>query len=151
MPKDRRARLAIALLAAGAFACRLDIGRSSNPIVEILSPPSSADITVGHRLEVQHGAANAVGIVPVELEVDGQIVGIQNSRVPEGQRSLIGILRWTPTIGTPVGHAPFRRPTVTVRRPPPPDPNQKGPFRGRWKGPFCRTAKPVPLALRISS
>jgi len=84
VPKDRRARLAIGLLAAGVFACSLDIGRPSNPIVEILSPPRSADIAVAHQLEVQHRAANGVGVVRVELEVDGQIVGIQNSPVPEG-------------------------------------------------------------------
>ncbi len=96
MPKDRRALLAIALLAAGIFACSLDIGRPSNPIVEILSPPTSADITVGHQLEVQHRAANAVGVVRVELEVDGQIVGAENSPVPGGQPSLMGILPWQP-------------------------------------------------------
>ena len=84
MPKDRSARLAIALLAAGVFACSLDIGRPSNPIVESLSPPGSADIALGHRLEVQHRAANAVGVVRVELEVDGQILGAQNSPLPEG-------------------------------------------------------------------
>jgi hypothetical protein len=150
VPKVRRARLAIALLAAGVFSCSLDIGRPSNPIVEILSPRRSADIALGHQRELQHRAANGVGVVRVELEVDGQIVGAQNSPLPEGQLSLISILRWTPTIGTPVGHNPFRGPTVTVRRPPPRAPNEKGPFRGGWKGPFCRTAKPIPLALRIS-
>jgi hypothetical protein len=84
VPKDRRALLAIALLAAGVFSCSLDIGRPSNPIVEILSPRRSADITVGPQLEVQHRAANGVGVVRVELEVHGQIVGAQNSPVPEG-------------------------------------------------------------------
>ncbi|HUV88008.1 MAG TPA: Ig-like domain-containing protein, partial [Anaerolineae bacterium] len=100
MPNRRKMLSAIvALLALGMLACSMDIGGEapSKPTVEIVSPASGARVPVGQELEVQYRATDAVAVVRVELEMGRQIVDLQNSPTAEGQPSLSGILRWTPS------------------------------------------------------
>ncbi|HUV90575.1 MAG TPA: Ig-like domain-containing protein, partial [Anaerolineae bacterium] len=100
MPNRRKMLSAIvALLALGMLACSMDIGGEgpSKPTVEIVSPASGARVAVGQELEVEYRATDAVAVVRVELEVERQIVELQSSPTAEGQPSLTGILRWTPT------------------------------------------------------
>jgi Tol biopolymer transport system component len=89
----------VALLALGMLACSVDLGGEgpSKPTVEIVSPGSGARVAVGRELEVQYRATDAAAVVRVELEVGRQIVDLQNSPTTEGQPSLSGILRWTPS------------------------------------------------------
>jgi Tol biopolymer transport system component len=89
----------VVLLAVGIVACTMDIGGegSSKPTVEILSPASGSRVALGQELEVQYRATDSIAVVRVELEVERQIVDLQNSPTAEGQPSLSGILRWTPT------------------------------------------------------
>jgi Tol biopolymer transport system component len=77
----------------------MDIGGEgpSKPTVEIVSPMSGSRVAVGQELEVHYRATDSVAVVRVELEVERQIVDLQNSPTDDGQPSLTGILRWTPT------------------------------------------------------
>jgi hypothetical protein len=105
MSKYRRTLLAIAmLLAVGVLACTIDIGAggASKPTVEILSPPSGSRVELGEDVEVQYRATDALAVVRAELEADGRIVAVDRSPAAEGQPSMTGILRWTPT--TPGTH-----------------------------------------------
>jgi Tol biopolymer transport system component len=100
MSDSRKTLLGIALLlTAGILACSMDIGGEgpSKPTVEIVSPASGTRVALGQELEVQYRATDAVAVVRVELEVGRQIVDLQSSPTAEGQPSLTGILRWTPT------------------------------------------------------
>jgi len=96
----RRIMLALGLLlAVGMLACSIDMGAGGavNPTVEILSPPSGSRVAPGEDLEVQYRATDAVAIVRVELEVNGQIVDVEISPAADGELSISGTLRWTPT------------------------------------------------------
>ena len=100
MSDSRKTLLGIALLlTVGILACGVDMGGEgpSKPTVEIVSPASGARVAVGQELEVQYRATDAVAVVRVELEMGRQIVDLQNSPTAEGQPSLSGILRWTPS------------------------------------------------------
>ncbi|HEM60967.1 MAG TPA: hypothetical protein ENO24_01650, partial [Chloroflexi bacterium] len=93
----------IGLLVLGILACNLDTGGQvpSGPSVEIVSPPDGSRVDLGQEVEVQYRATDAVAIVRVELEVGRQIVDTQESPTRDGQPSLSGLLRWTPsTAGT---------------------------------------------------
>ncbi len=91
------------LLAVGVLACTIDLGAgASKPIVEIISPPSGSRVELGEEVEVQCRAVDEVAVVRVELEADGRIVAVDRSPAADGQPSLTGILRWTPT--TPGTH-----------------------------------------------
>ena len=100
MSDSRKTLLGIALLlAVGILACGVDMGGEgpAKPTVEILSPASGSRVALGEDLEVQYRATDSVAVVRVELEVERQIVELQSSPTAEGQPSLSGILRWTPT------------------------------------------------------
>lgn len=100
MSDSRKMLLAIALLLAmGMLACGVDVGGEgpAKPTVEILGPPSGSQVELGEEVEVQYRAVDAVAVMRVELEADGRIVDLQSSPTAEGQPSLTGILRWTPT------------------------------------------------------
>lgn len=88
-----------ALLGASVLACSIEMGGAGphKPSVEILSPPSGSRVALGEQVEVEYRAIDAVAVVRVELEVGQQIVDLQRSPTAEGQASLNGILRWTPT------------------------------------------------------
>jgi TolB protein len=62
-----------------------------------MSPPSGSRVSAGEEVEVLYTATDAVAVVRVELEVEGQTVDVQTSPTSEGQSSLTGILRWTPS------------------------------------------------------
>jgi len=89
----------VLLLTVGILACGVDMGGEgpAKPTVEILSPASGSRVALGQEVEVQYRATDAVAVVRVELEVERQIVDLQSSPTAEGQPSLSGILRWTPT------------------------------------------------------
>jgi hypothetical protein len=104
MSDYRRTLFALGLLlAAGVLACTMDLGAGANkPMVEIISPPSGSRVEPGEEVEVQYRAVDDVAVVRVELEADGRIVAVDRSPAADGQPSLTGILRWTPT--TPDTH-----------------------------------------------
>ena len=99
MSNYRKTLSAIALLLLGILACK----GPSKPTVEILAPVNGSRVQLGEHLDVEYRATDALAIVRVELEVDGQIVDFENSPEPEGQPSMSGLLRWTPS--TPGVHA----------------------------------------------
>ena len=80
------------LLVGGALAC---VGGPQKPSVEILSPPSGSNVALGEEILVEYRATDATAVVRVELEVDGAVVGAQNSPVPDGQPVMNGVLNWT--------------------------------------------------------
>lgn len=90
----RRILFVVALLLVGGILACME---PSKPSVEILSPPSGIQVAVREQVEVQYRANDEVAVVRVEMEVNGQIVDSQNSPTAEGQPSLTGLLRWTPT------------------------------------------------------
>jgi hypothetical protein len=92
----------VLLLTSSILACSMSIGGASKPTAEILTPPSGTQVALGEQVQVEYRASDAVAVVRVELEVGGQIVDSQNSPVREGQPSMTGVLRWTPT--TPGTH-----------------------------------------------
>lgn len=92
----------IVLLALGMLACSISTGGPTKPTAEILSPPSGSQVALGEEVEVEYRASDPVAVVRVELEADGEVVDAQNSPLAEGQPSMTGILRWTPT--TPGTH-----------------------------------------------
>lgn len=99
MSDHRRTLLPIALLLAlSVLACSIGAPtvESSKPTVEILSPPSGSRVSAGEEVEVLYSATDAIAVVRVELEVEGQMVDLQTSPTSKGQPSLTGILRWTP-------------------------------------------------------
>lgn len=94
MRKGRRVLVAVLLLlVGGALAC---VGGPQKPSVEILSPPSGSNVALGEEILVEYRATDATAVVRVELEVNGAVVGAQNSPVPDGQPVLNGVLNWTP-------------------------------------------------------
>jgi Tol biopolymer transport system component len=100
MSEHRRTLLPITLLLAlSLLACSIGAptAEPSQPTVEILSPPSGTRVSPGEEVEVLYNATDPVGVVRVELEVEGQMVDLQSSPTSKGQPSLNGILRWTPT------------------------------------------------------
>lgn len=95
------------LVSANLLACTVIediglIGGPTKPTVQILSPPSGSQVTLGLQVEVQFQASDAVGVVRVELEADGELVDSQRSPAAEGQPTMTGVLRWSPT--TPGTH-----------------------------------------------
>ena len=97
----RRITLAVGLLlAAGVLACTLDLGagEASKPVVEILGPPSGTQVVLGEEVEVLYRAVDEVAVARVELEADGRIVAVEKSYEAEGQSSMAGTLRWTPSV-----------------------------------------------------
>jgi hypothetical protein len=87
--------LTIALLLG--FSLSACGGAAAKPAVEILSPPSGTQVAVGEQVEVQYRATDATAVIRVDLEVDGKVVDSQQAPVAEGQPSMSGVLRWTPT------------------------------------------------------
>jgi hypothetical protein len=95
MSKHRAILLAIALLLAVSLsACG---GGPAKPAVEILAPPSGTQVAVGEQVELEYRATDANAVIRVDLEVDGKVVDSQSAPVAEGQPSMTGVLRWTPT------------------------------------------------------
>jgi hypothetical protein len=78
------------------------IGGPSRPTVEVLSPLSGSQVTVGQQVEVQFRASDSVGVVHVELVADGSLADSLRSQSAGGEPSMSGALRWTPT--TPGNH-----------------------------------------------
>ena len=76
---------------AGSVACGSEAQR---PSVEILSPPSGSQISLGQEVEVQYRASDAAAVIRVDLEVEGEVVDSQKSPVSEGQPTMNGVLRW---------------------------------------------------------
>jgi hypothetical protein len=94
MSNYRRILFIVVLLVVGVLACN---GGAAKPTVEILSPPSGTQVALGEQVEVEYRASDATAVIRVDLEVDGQVVDSQSAPVAEGQPSLSGMLRWTPT------------------------------------------------------
>jgi hypothetical protein len=87
--------IVVLLLVAGVLAsCG---GGAAKPTVEILSPPSGTQVALGEQLEVEYRASDATAVIRVDLEIDARVVDSQSAPVAEGQPSLSGMLRWTPT------------------------------------------------------
>lgn len=94
--------LLVAWFAAfGLLACdvtQIALAPSSPPTVSIGSPPHGAEFRTGQEILVQANATDNVGIVRVELWVDGVLV--TTAQPPATQKQFAAILRWTPTPGT---------------------------------------------------
>jgi hypothetical protein len=102
MSNNRRALLLSLLAGVSLLACTVleDMGLSggpSKPTVEILSPPSGTQVTLGQQVEVQYRASDEVGVVRVLLEADGAVVDSQRTPSGQGEPSMSGVLRWSPT------------------------------------------------------
>jgi hypothetical protein len=78
------------------------MGGPSKPTVEILSPLSGSQVTVGQQMEVRFQASDSVGVVHVELVADGSLADSLRSPSAGGEPSMSAALRWTPT--TPGNH-----------------------------------------------
>ena len=69
-------------------------GGSQKPSVEILSPPSGAQVALGEEVQVEYRASDATAVARVDLEVGGQVMDSQNSPVSDGQPTMTGVLTW---------------------------------------------------------
>jgi hypothetical protein len=98
--RDYRKRLILLLMLmlGGIMACSRIGDGGAKPVVEIVSPPSGSRVATGQELEVQFQATDTNAVTRVELQVEGEIVDTETSLSPDGQPSLIGFLRWTPTV-----------------------------------------------------
>ncbi|HEM62473.1 MAG TPA: hypothetical protein ENO24_09295 [Chloroflexi bacterium] len=97
----RRTMLVVMLLlGASALACvpGLEIGQSSKPVVEIISPLNGSEVGLGEEAVVLFRAEDEVGISRVELEANGEIVAVTRSARTEGEPSMRATLTWTPTV-----------------------------------------------------
>ncbi|MEW5718710.1 MAG: NBR1-Ig-like domain-containing protein, partial [Chloroflexota bacterium] len=81
----------LALLAACAAA--------SKPNVVIMSPPSGSQYFEGEDIAVQSSATDTVGVVRVELVVDGAVVRVDPSPTAQGQPNFTLIQTWKATTG----------------------------------------------------
>jgi hypothetical protein len=98
MKRYRKVLILVMVLIFGSIlACSPTGDGGAKPVVEILSPPSGSRVAAGDEVEVQFRATDEKAVVRVELEVEGEIVDTQTSPSAEGQPSLTGLLRWTPT------------------------------------------------------
>ena len=98
MKRYRKVLILVMVLIFGSIlACTPTGDGGAKPVVEVLSPPSGSRVAAGQEVEVQFRATDEKAVVRVELEVDGEVVDTQTSPSAEGQPSLTGLLRWTPT------------------------------------------------------
>ncbi len=87
----------------GVLACDLStftVGQTSKPKVTIQAPVSGAQFREGDQISVQSVSVDSIGIVRVELAVDGTIVRADAPPVPQGQTTFNLVQQWKATPGT---------------------------------------------------
>lgn len=93
--------IAVPLLALGLAALACQPGGGTKPTVTITAPPNNSQVAAGQTVEVMFHAEDAKAVLWVQLEVNGAVVAMQATPLPEGQTPFDGILRWTPSeVGT---------------------------------------------------
>ncbi len=96
----------IVFAALGTLACdvsslmSLVSGTPSKPQVIIQSPVANAQFKEGDTLTVQSTATDKVGIVRVELSVDGAVVRTDQPPIAQGQTSFSVVQAWKATAGS---------------------------------------------------
>jgi hypothetical protein len=96
-PRTRLVGLAlcIAALAIWLSAC----AAMGKPSVVIMSPPSGSQYYEGEDIAVQTSATDSVGVVRVELVVDGIVTRVDPSPTAQGQPNFTLIQTWKATTG----------------------------------------------------
>jgi hypothetical protein len=84
---------------AGTACSALNIAMASKPAVVIASPPSGSQFFEGDIVTVQSTATDSIGIVRVELVVDGATVTADSPPVAQGQPSFNVAQKWKATQG----------------------------------------------------
>ncbi len=95
----------ILLTCVGAFALFTFFSRSSStevavgskPIVSIKSPPPGTAVPINEDVLVQIAATDVVGVIRVELWVNGVLVAAETSPLAQGLSNFSPILKWKPT------------------------------------------------------
>lgn len=102
----RTLTLALFVGSLGLLACDVSTlvgnlsGSTSKPTVTIQSPANGSQFRDGEDVAIQSQARDAVGIVRVELSVDGAAVRTDQPPVPQGQVSFIVVQKWKATAGS---------------------------------------------------
>lgn len=87
----------------GVLACDLStfgVGQTSKPKITIQSPASGMQFREGDQISVQSLAVDSIGVVRVELAVDGAIVRADAPPIAQGQTSFSLVQQWKATAGT---------------------------------------------------
>lgn len=98
--------LVLIVASLGLLACDVSTlvssirGSSSKPTVAIQSPSNASQFRDGEDIAIQSQARDSVGIVRVELSVDGAAVRTDQPPVPQGQVSFTVVQKWKATAGT---------------------------------------------------
>jgi hypothetical protein len=98
--------VAVVLILAGTAIIACDVGSlttavvGSKPTVSIQSPVSGTIFREGDEVEVQSTAKDQVGIVRVELAVDGTAFRTDAPPVPQGQTFFSIVQKWPAVSGT---------------------------------------------------
>lgn len=108
MPSLKSFRPILLLVAASLVVLACDAstltslvpGGVARPTVAIQSPTTGATFKAGDEVQIQSTAADANGIVRVELSVDGQMVSTETPPIPQGQASFSVVQKWKATEGT---------------------------------------------------
>jgi hypothetical protein len=104
-----RVRLSKALLlwlvvaSLGILACDLStvgLAQASKPQITIQAPAPNAPFREGDEVGVQSLSSDSLGIVRVELSVDGAVVRADAPPIPQGQTSFLVVQKWKATPGT---------------------------------------------------
>lgn len=93
----------IGVISLGLLACDLSsitIGQASKPQIVIQSPAAGAQFREGDEVAVQSLSTDAVGVVRVELSVDGAVVRADVPPLAQGQSSFTVVQKWKATAGT---------------------------------------------------
>lgn len=93
----------IGVISLGLLACDLSsitIGQASKPQIVIQSPAAGAQFREGDEVAVQSLSTDAVGVVRVELSVDGAAVRADVPPLAQGQSSFTVVQKWKATAGT---------------------------------------------------
>jgi hypothetical protein len=86
--------LALLLAAAGVIACDLSSlsgGTEAVPVVAIVRPPDSTQVTLGDTVPVHATATDSTGVTRAELWVNGAFVATEASPVAQGQPSFSAV------------------------------------------------------------
>lgn len=93
----------LSIMLFGVLACDLStfgVAQASKPKVTLQAPASGAQFRDGDTVSVQSLSVDSIGIVRVELAVDGAIVRADAPPVPQGQTSFSLVQQWKAVVGT---------------------------------------------------
>jgi len=93
----------LGITALGLLACDLStfgLAQNAKPQVTILAPVPGAQFREGDEVSVQSVSIDSIGIVRVELSVDGAIVRADAPPIPQGQTSFTLVQKWKAVAGS---------------------------------------------------